>query len=65
MFEILSERNLDKHGLINKAVVRCVLEEHFSNREIHDTLIWALVVFQKWYELYMEAPAGNQRQAGL
>jgi hypothetical protein len=34
--------------------IRKVLDEHFSGKEIHDTLIWALLIFQTWYETYME-----------
>ena len=52
--ETLSRRNLERHGLFNCPTVERVLAEHFSGREIHDTLIWSLLVFQTWYELYIE-----------
>ncbi|NLJ28614.1 MAG: asparagine synthase (glutamine-hydrolyzing) [Deltaproteobacteria bacterium] len=50
----LCEDNLRKHGLFNAKMVRRILAEHFSGKEIHDTLIWSLLVFQTWYERYME-----------
>jgi asparagine synthase (glutamine-hydrolysing) len=56
--ETLSEANLKKHGLLNHNVVKSVLDEHFSGKEIHDTLIWSILVFQKWHDLYIE---GNPR----
>ena len=52
--ETLSEKNLNKHGIFNAKTVQMVLNEHFSGKEIHDTLIWAMLVFQRWHELYME-----------
>jgi asparagine synthase (glutamine-hydrolysing) len=52
--DTLSENNLRKHGLLNPRTVQRVLNEHFSGREIHDTLIWSMVVFQNWYDIYMD-----------
>ena len=52
--DALSERNLKKHGLINPGAVKYILDEHFSGREIHDSLIWSLLVFQKWFDFYMD-----------
>ncbi len=52
--ESLTEKNLEKHGFINSAVVKTVLNEHFTGREIHDTLIWSLLVFQKWFDIYID-----------
>jgi asparagine synthase (glutamine-hydrolysing) len=54
VLETLSEKNLKKHDLFNSRTIRTILEEHFSEKEIHDTLIWSLVVFQTWFHLYIE-----------
>jgi asparagine synthase (glutamine-hydrolysing) len=51
--ETLSEKNLKKHGLFNYKIIDQIFEDHFSGREIHDTLIWSLLIFQKWYEMYI------------
>ena len=53
VIETLSEKNLRKHDLLNPSTVRRVLDEHFSGKEIHDTLIWSMVIFQTWYNLYL------------
>ena len=53
VLDTLSETNLRKHDLLNPATVRTVLDEHFSGREIHDTLIWSMVIFQTWYNIYI------------
>jgi asparagine synthase (glutamine-hydrolysing) len=52
ILETLSEKALGKHGLLNHRVVKTILDEHFSGREIHDTLIWSVLIFQKWYDSY-------------
>ncbi|MCJ8503002.1 asparagine synthase (glutamine-hydrolyzing) [Desulfatitalea sp. M08but] len=52
--ETLTRRNLERHGYLNFDVVQRLLNEHFSGRQIHDTLIWSMLVFQKWYDLYID-----------
>ena len=52
--EILSENNLREHNLLNHLTVKRILDEHFSGREIHDTLIWSMVIFQRWYDIYIK-----------
>lgn len=54
IMETLSEKALKKHDLLNYNTVKKIFEEHFSGREIHDTLIWSFLVFQKWYDIYIE-----------
>lgn len=53
--DILSTRKLDKHGMFNNRTVNLILEDHFSNKEQNDKIIWALIMFQKWYESYIES----------
>ena len=50
VIKTLSRKNIDKHGYINPLTVDKILDEHFSGKQIHDKLIWSMVVFQKWYE---------------
>ena len=52
--DTLSAANLKKHGFLNHKAVKNILDEHFSGKEIHDTLIWSILVFQKWHDLYIE-----------
>lgn len=53
VLETLSPANLAKHDLLNKDSVTTILDEHFTGREIHDTLIWSMIVFQTWYNIYI------------
>jgi asparagine synthase (glutamine-hydrolysing) len=52
--ETLSPVNLEKHGYLNHRKVNAILEDHFSGKEIHDTLIWSMVIFQSWFETYID-----------
>jgi asparagine synthase (glutamine-hydrolysing) len=54
LLETLSEKNLKKHGLLNYSTVKRIMDEHLSGREIHDTLIWSMVIFQTWFDLYID-----------
>jgi asparagine synthase (glutamine-hydrolysing) len=54
MLDILSDENLSKHNLFNPEVVRAIVSDHLKHVEINDKLIWSLMVFQKWYNLYVD-----------
>lgn len=54
IIDILSEKNLNKHGLFNSDTVEKILFEHFNGIEINDMLIWSLVMFQVWYDLNID-----------
>ena len=51
--ERLSDKNLKKHGIFNPNTVRDILNEHYTGKETNDTLIWSLLIFQTWFDLYM------------
>jgi asparagine synthase (glutamine-hydrolysing) len=57
VIEALSDENLSRHGLFDRTVVRRLLAEHFSGHEMHDKIIWSLMVFQKWFHTYIEKSA--------
>ena len=52
VLETLDEKNLRKHGLFNAQTIKRIVDEHLSGKEIHDSLIWSLVIFQKWFDMY-------------
>ncbi len=52
--ETLSEKNLKRHDLLNLKTIKKILNEHFSGKEIHDTLIWSILIFQRWYDSYID-----------
>jgi asparagine synthase (glutamine-hydrolysing) len=64
VLQTLDEKNLGKHGLLNNRTIKQIVEEHFSGREIHDTLIWSLVIFQKWFDEYVGKSAPLHERIG-
>lgn len=52
--QVLSPQNLNRHGLFDGDTVARILRDHFDGKETNDTLIWALIVFQVWYGLYID-----------
>ena len=53
VMDTLTKPNLNKHGFFNYGTLQKILNEHFTGKEIHDSLIWSLVIFQKWYDMYI------------
>ncbi len=60
--DTLSKSNLDRHGFFNHATVQRILNEHYTGTEIHDTLIWSLLIFQTWHNMYIERGTGPHAQ---
>lgn len=50
--ELLSEDNLRKHGFLKSNYIKRLLTEHAERKESHDKLLFALLMFQKWYQIY-------------
>ena len=55
--EILSEKSLSEHGLLNIRTVRRLVDAHFSGIANYAKIIWCLVMFQKWYDVTMKQDA--------
>ena len=49
----LNEKNIKRHDIFDFASVRKLLDEHMAGREIHDTFIWSILIFQKWHDIYI------------
>jgi asparagine synthase (glutamine-hydrolysing) len=49
--ELLSAKRLESHGLIDQLQVDAIMKSYYSDGKTkHAYLIWALFVFQSWYE---------------
>jgi asparagine synthase (glutamine-hydrolysing) len=46
---MLSDKNLQMHGLLNKDFVQHLMSEHFSSKFDHSSKLWSIYCFQKWY----------------
>jgi asparagine synthase (glutamine-hydrolysing) len=52
--DVLSPQNLSRHGIFDGDTVNRILADHFEGRETNDSLIWALIVFQIWFNMYLD-----------
>jgi len=52
--DVLSERRLKKHGLLNVGTVRDLLLEYHSGNRSYASKVWNLMMFQIWWERYFE-----------
>ena len=52
--DILSPENLNKHKFFNQAAIEKILKEHLQGANNHRQLLWPLIIFQFWYNRYME-----------
>jgi asparagine synthase (glutamine-hydrolysing) len=62
--DVLAPERLARHDILDSQTVARILSDHFDGRETNDTLIWSLVVFQTWFDMYVEGiPSRAQRAA--
>ncbi|HDJ23659.1 MAG TPA: asparagine synthase (glutamine-hydrolyzing) [Candidatus Aminicenantes bacterium] len=52
--EILSPEALQKHGFFNQKFITQILNEHFEGKHNHRQLLWPLIIFQFWYNFYLD-----------
>jgi len=54
MLDILSEEQIKKRGYFNYNYVKKLIDEHLNGLENHSHRLWSLMVFELWYENYMD-----------
>jgi len=54
--DTLARQRLQRHGLLDPAVVGRLLDEHQKRRADHSFAIWSVLIFQLWYDRFV---AGN------
>ncbi|MBN2417655.1 asparagine synthase (glutamine-hydrolyzing) [bacterium] len=52
MTDLLNAERLQRQGIFNGRYVEQLVNEHVEGRANHSHLLWALMVFQQWNELY-------------
>jgi asparagine synthase (glutamine-hydrolysing) len=62
----LAREELDKHGLFEGAGIERLLSEHEGGRRDNSLSLWALAVFQTWYDMYVdhESPSPPPARSG-
>ena len=53
MMDTLSPEKIKREGFFNVDFVEKLKNEHLKGRENHSHRLWALMIFGKWYDIYM------------
>jgi asparagine synthase (glutamine-hydrolysing) len=53
MLDLLSEKRLGEQGLFRPDTVSALVREHLDGTENHSHKLWALMVFEQWFDLYV------------
>lgn len=53
LLTLLNRETIDRQGIFNHGYIEKILEEHFSKAKNRGRELWALYVFQKWYNGHM------------
>lgn len=53
MMDTLAPEKLKREGFFNPDYVQKLIKEHLDGTENHSHRLWALIIFGRWYDLYM------------
>ena len=56
-YETLLSQSARERGLFRPAYVRQLLEEHCAFTRDHHTRLWALLMLELWFQMWIEPPA--------
>lgn len=56
MLDHLNEARIRRQGIFDYAYIKRLMDEQFAKRKDHRELLWTLIVFQSWYEEYIDNP---------
>ena len=55
--DVLLSSAASARGIFQKAYVERLLAEHVSNRVQHDTRLWALLMLELWFRMWVDQPS--------
>jgi asparagine synthase (glutamine-hydrolysing) len=57
--DTLLSRSARERGLLRPAYVKLLLDEHCAGRRNHHTRLWALLMLELWFRMWIDAPAAS------
>jgi asparagine synthase (glutamine-hydrolysing) len=54
MLDHLSESNIKRQGIFDYTYIKRLIDEQFSKSKDHREPLWTLLMFQTWYEEYIQ-----------
>jgi asparagine synthase (glutamine-hydrolysing) len=59
MLDYLSEERLRRQGIFHYPYIKQMVDEQLTKKKDNREPLWTLLVFQSWYEKYLDAPANS------
>ncbi|MBV8505276.1 MAG: asparagine synthase (glutamine-hydrolyzing) [Alphaproteobacteria bacterium] len=56
-YDVLLSRSARDRNLFRSDYVRCLLDEHCTLTRDHHTRLWALLMLELWFQMWIDAPA--------
>jgi asparagine synthase (glutamine-hydrolysing) len=56
MLDHLSETKIKRQGIFDYTYIKRLMDEQLSKLKDHRELLWTLIMFQSWYEEYIQKP---------
>ncbi len=53
MMETLAPEKIRREGFFNSDYIQKLIRQHLAGQENHSHRLWALIIFGRWYDLYM------------
>ncbi len=63
--ETLSQERIERAGMFRYSYIRTLIDEHVRKQYDHRKKIWTLIVFQLWYEYWIQQKTGSDRKIFL
>jgi asparagine synthase (glutamine-hydrolysing) len=54
MMDMFSETSINRQNIFDHSYIQQLTDEHFQHRKDNRKLLWTLLMFQLWYQSYME-----------
>ena len=64
MLDYLSQERIERQGIFHYPYVKQLVEEQLSKSKDNREPLWTLLVFQTWYEKYVESHESGERLCG-
>ncbi len=52
MMDLLDKKRLEAQGFFNPVFIHKLIDEHIEGKTNHSHKLWALMVFEQWYDIY-------------
>jgi asparagine synthase (glutamine-hydrolysing) len=58
-YDVLLSRRATERGLFRQDYIRRLLDEHCTRARDHHMRLWALLILELWFQIWIDAPAGS------